>query len=410
MSALETIQIAVIAAAKTEAAAQRADALRRAGATVRLSTPDPELWSMFGSTTLDALVVLLEPNDAVSMALFEQLQGDSRTRDIPMLLLAERVPSTAQPATLVLSDGVDDTTFVQAISSLSHAMRRAGDAEQRERLVRSQLQAELKLSERRAREMVELFHELRTMLGPILDYSCNLRDGVAGPLSTDQASHVRAILEAVEGMTRLLEKKRRASLSAMRRVTLTPEAPPARLQRTLVSLAGIAADVVSLFEKVALRNALRLECTADDGVYVWGDAPKLKQALANLVVNAIKYTPRGGEVSVRVAWHVPNTERGEEARRMAEMAVLDTGPGIPVEHREAIFVRGFRLHGGEVAGEGIGLAVVKEVVTQHGGAVSVDHAPGGGSVFRLVLPSDLRRRARPSARGVTVDNIEESAK
>jgi heavy metal sensor kinase len=109
------------------------------------------------------------------------------------------------------------------------------------------------------------------------------------------------------------------------------------------------------------------------------DPQRLHQALTNLIENAIKFTPAGGEVRV-AAWH-----DGEEVG----VTVADDGPGIPVEAREHLFDRFYRVddaRGRDVGGSGLGLAIVREVATAHGGRVWVDSDEGGGSRFSLALP------------------------
>jgi hypothetical protein len=115
----------------------------------------------------------------------------------------------------------------------------------------------------------------------------------------------------------------------------------------------------------------------------------------NLVVNAIKFTPRDGRVTVRVGLAAGAEAHGRGARRVAELVVSDTGPGVPEEERARVFERGVRLaRDAALPGSGIGLAVVREVVTQHGGKVVVRALREGGAEFAVSLPLDLRGRSR----------------
>jgi signal transduction histidine kinase len=122
---------------------------------------------------------------------------------------------------------------------------------------------------------------------------------------------------------------------------------------------------------------------------------KLKQVVTNLLVNAIKYTPDGGQVTLRVYWSAAGATDSILARRSAVVEVSDTGPGIAPEHRTQVFQRGFRVGAVPgVEGEGIGLSVVEEIVTQHGGSISIGGEVGRGSVFTVRLPQDRRQRGR----------------
>lgn len=116
-----------------------------------------------------------------------------------------------------------------------------------------------------------------------------------------------------------------------------------------------------------------------DGVVAAVDRILFRQALTNLVDNAIKYSPEGSRVSVRVG--------RDDAEAWVEVA--DNGPGIAPEHREKIFDRFYRIdpsRSRELGGTGLGLSLVKLAAEAHGGWIDVDETPGGGTTFRLVLP------------------------
>ncbi len=128
---------------------------------------------------------------------------------------------------------------------------------------------------------------------------------------------------------------------------------------------------------LAAGNDRNVHCEAVPGMVVRGDAALLARVLDNLVGNAFKFSPPGSPVRVRVE------RRGDSA----VIHVGDDGPGIPSAERERIFQRFVRGAGGASApGLGLGLALVAEVVTWHGGTVVVDSVEGVGSTFRVVLP------------------------
>ena len=113
------------------------------------------------------------------------------------------------------------------------------------------------------------------------------------------------------------------------------------------------------------------------------DGALLRQALTNLIENAIKYTPAGGRVDVKVALE------NQGAGRLLEMSVADTGPGIPAEHQERIFERFYRVDSARsraLGGTGLGLAIVKHAVALHGGTVELESMPEQGSLFRMTIP------------------------
>ena len=113
---------------------------------------------------------------------------------------------------------------------------------------------------------------------------------------------------------------------------------------------------------------------------VQADVHRLQQALTNFIDNAIRFAREGGEVEV-MTWC-------EEAE--VGVTVIDDGPGIPIEVRDRVFDRFYRVAGGphETGGSGLGLAICREIADAHGGRVWIDSAPGGGSAFSIALPAD----------------------
>jgi two-component system, OmpR family, phosphate regulon sensor histidine kinase PhoR len=229
------------------------------------------------------------------------------------------------------------------------------------------------------------------MLSAILGFAANLRDELAGPLSPDQSMHVIGILNAVDRAGKLLESTRHAPRAGDNSL---PTSVPPRGQRALVLLGRLVNEVVALFKGVAARKGTIVQCEVDDSVCLWGDPLKLKQLATNLLVNAIKFTPARGRVTVVVSWSTPSAADGVNARRLAELEVRDTGPGIAEGDRERIFERGVRVGDVDAApGEGIGLAVVQEIVRWHGGSVEALGELGRGAILRVRLPQDRRQRA-----------------
>ena len=118
----------------------------------------------------------------------------------------------------------------------------------------------------------------------------------------------------------------------------------------------------------------------DEAVEVEGDRESLRDAIDNLLSNAIRYTPPGGRVVVKLY----------RSGRDVTVEVKDTGPGIGAEHHERIFERFYRVdtaRSRELGGTGLGLAIVKHIAMAHGGSVGVDSVPGSGSTFAIRLPS-----------------------
>ena len=211
-------------------------------------------------------------------------------------------------------------------------------------------------------------HELRTPLSVIRGI------GEMGLKETHTPAEYKealgSMLEEVDRLTTLVDTLLRLSYGDAGTLHLSPES---------VDLGQIAGDVVSSLGILAEERNQRVRVDAAEPVSVTADRLVLREALTNVVDNAIKYSPRGSAIDIRVY-----SEGGR-----AIVSVADDGPGIAPEHRERIFDRFFRVdearsrNGG---GAGLGLAIARWAVEANGGRIAVDSRPTGGSVFRIVLP------------------------
>ena len=152
------------------------------------------------------------------------------------------------------------------------------------------------------------------------------------------------------------------------------------LDRKVVDTSGLMDEVVDLYRYVAEEKALPIDMSAPHGLSVTVDPNRMSQALANLLDNAIKYTPAGGQISV------------EAYKRQGEVVirVKDTGTGISHEELPMIWDRLYRADPNHtLKGLGLGLSQVKAIIQAHNGRVDVVSKPGKGSIFSIYLPADL---------------------
>jgi signal transduction histidine kinase len=136
--------------------------------------------------------------------------------------------------------------------------------------------------------------------------------------------------------------------------------------------------VVKTFGHQAQEKRIALDVAVPAaGLTVPGDETRITWAISNLLANALRYTPSGGRIELRVA-----PSDGD-----VRITVSDTGPGIPPEQRDRIFERFIQgPDGGEMGAAGLGLAIVRDIVQAHGGRIQLESEVGSGSRFTLELP------------------------
>ena len=208
-------------------------------------------------------------------------------------------------------------------------------------------------------------HDLRT---PMTRLRVTAESALA---SNDSARHREALSDVLEESDRVL-----SMLTTLMDIS-EAETGTMKLTRTNVDVATLVTEVIDLYEDTAQEAGVRLSSNVAAGLIVSADRDRLRQALANLADNAIKYTPRGGEVEITAA--------REDAA--VAIRVRDTGAGIPAHDLPRIFDRLYRGDQSRATrGLGLGLNRVRAYVEAHGGTVAVASVPGSGSTFTLRLP------------------------
>jgi len=151
--------------------------------------------------------------------------------------------------------------------------------------------------------------------------------------------------------------------------------------RQPVDLAAVARDMVVELLPLAGRKGIDLGIEdAGMPLMVSGNPILLRELIANLVDNALRYTPENGVVTVAL-------DQSPEIAASARLRVIDNGPGIPAEFREQVFLRFFRLDAADFTGSGLGLSIVREIVHGHGGEIGLDDTPDGhGLLVEVTLP------------------------
>jgi signal transduction histidine kinase len=214
-------------------------------------------------------------------------------------------------------------------------------------------------------------HELRTPLTLVMAHvqAFQRRALREGNLSERDQRSLQQILTAARRLERMIGAMLDVSRIDQGRL---------RLERAPLDLAALAREVVAGLEGTSPQHQVAVTGEAA-GLWVLGDGLRLEQVLQNLLGNAIKYSPDGGPISVTLA----------AGAATVQLTVRDTGIGIPAQDVPHIFQRFYRagnVSADTITGVGIGLFVVQEIVTLHGGTVTVTSEEGEGSSFTVTLP------------------------
>jgi PAS domain S-box-containing protein len=219
--------------------------------------------------------------------------------------------------------------------------------------------------------LANMSHELRTPLNAIIGFTELIHDGLVAPGSPQCKEFLGDILSSGRHLLQLINDV--LDLSKVEAGKLEFHAEP-------VDLGALAAELLAIMRTTAAAKEIRVESSIAPLPDVVIDPARLKQILYNYLSNALKFTPHGGHVMVRVARHDEHHFRLE---------VEDNGIGIAPGDIDRLFVEFQQLEGGVAKrheGTGLGLALTRRLAEAQGGSVSVTSSPGAGSVFRAILP------------------------
>jgi signal transduction histidine kinase len=333
------------------ASADAASAKRQAGMAVNV-----------GTMALVAAVALLI---AYGVFLVRGIVGPARA----VAAGAEQVASGDLSTRLPEQGAAEIRTLTHAFNAMARSL------EQGKRALEAQNE-ELRQSERLKSQLVSIVsHELRNPLTSILGYTTLLRSRQFPPEQVDR--YLEVIHQQGERLGSMIDRFLDAESVESGKIELADT--PFDLRPVLAHEAQLAADKAT---------AHRIELDTPEPLSVRGDRDRVAQVFANLLDNAVKYSPGGEAVHVSA----------EAAGGLVRVTVRDHGIGVPEEHRSRIFSKFFRGNAQEsgIAGTGLGLAVSREIVEAHGGRMGFESRDGKGSSFWFELP--LVADAQPPAR------------
>ncbi len=213
-------------------------------------------------------------------------------------------------------------------------------------------------------------HELRTPLTSISAYTDLLERNRTGNLSEKQVRQLGVVKRNSSHLSRLI-----SDLLDISKI----ESPEFTLTKAEFDLSEVVVDLVESLEPLVRAKEQRITADIVEGIELIADKQKITQVISNLIENAVKYSPADSEITVTTSVH-------EEE---AEIVIRDNGYGINKGDQEQIFEAFFRSRteeNWEVPGTGLGLALVKRIVSMHGGIVMLKSELGVGSSFTILLP------------------------
>jgi signal transduction histidine kinase len=217
-------------------------------------------------------------------------------------------------------------------------------------------------------------HELRTPLAAMKGATDNLLDGIAGQLNAAQENCLMITKRNIDRLGRLI-----SDLLDISRI----EAGRIQIDKAPVDMVNLVNDVLRLFQEAAQQRGLKLVTSFAAGLpgQINIDPDKITQVVTNLVGNAVKFTPGGGQITVSVS-------KNDDS---VQVDIVDSGLGIPRQDLDKLFTKFYQVINKDSKettkkGTGLGLAISKGIVEKHGGKIWVESAAGKGSKFSFTLP------------------------
>ncbi len=307
---------------------------------------------------------LAEPGISLPLVLAAPLRAAGRTLGVLVFFAADPTAPHPNRIRTLGALGAQLAQFIERLRA-EDALRRRGA----ELLVANASLA--RASRLKDAFLANMSHELRTPLNSILGLSESLIDGIHGGLNEKQSSYLELVISSGRHLLDLINDI--LDLAKL-------ESGNCELSLAPASVRSVCETAVQMVHPMAQRRRQTMKVELPEpGLMVRGDARRLQQVLINLLGNAVKFTAEGGLLGLRV------DASGEEVR----ISVWDEGIGISAEQQPRLFQPFVQLDNRlsrEYSGTGLGLSLVRQLVTMHGGRVSVESALGRGSTFTVTLP------------------------
>ena len=342
-------------------------------------------------------------------ALFQTLissdESFERFLDVLFSIINGRLRSLLIAALITVPFGVLVALLIarhisKPITNVSHAARRVAHGDLSARVVppartrhgeigelthnfNAMAQSLERLERERQAMIADIAHELRTPLTILQGHIDAMEDGVL-PIDSDS---LQTLTKQTQLLSRLVQDLRILSLA---------DAGKLSLERRPVDLTEVVRACSAAFAGSAGAKEVAIRLALPDALHAYADPDRLSQVLGNLLSNALRHTPPGGEVVLGL--ETCSEETGGAAS--AVLTVADSGPGLSEDALAQVFNRFYRAdlsRGRATGGSGLGLAIVRALVELHGGQVSASNRSAGGALFRVELPLGKTARVSSSA-------------
>ncbi len=304
-------------------------------------------------------------------SLIEVPLGTQASGHIGFLTMMNREENayTDNDLSLVAQVAAQVTPAIQNAMSHEQALELAESREKQSLLEAKSVELQ-RVNEAKSSFLAMVSHELRTPLTSISAYTDLLERNRTGNLSEKQVRQLGVVKRNSTHLSRLI-----SDLLDISKI----ESPEFTLTKTDFDLSEVAQELVESLEPLVKAKDQQIVSNSGEKIPIVGDKQKVTQVISNLIENAVKYSPADATITVETS-----LKNGD-----AEISISDTGYGISKADQEQIFEAFFRSRteeNWEVPGTGLGLALVKRVVSMHGGNVALESKIGAGSTFRITLP------------------------
>lgn len=265
----------------------------------------------------------------------------------------------------------DEIRFFSTLANLiASALNRAT---QHEALLRS-LEELKRLNTVKSDFLSLISHELRTPLTSIKGYTELILEGRTGTITEQQSNFLQIVSDQTEHLTQLISE-----LLNLSRI----ESGQIKMRRRSIPLASFIQEQVEKFYPQMEKKEIGLKIQIEPALPpVYADQMRLSQVFTNIISNALKFTPLGGDIGIAAC-------RSAKSNNYAEVKITDSGIGMPQEELEKIFDKFYQINSyiSSRSGVGLGLSICKEIITAHGGEISAQSlGQGKGSTFLFTLP------------------------